>query len=161
MKSESPNPFEPPSAIPLDPTTAIPIETHQAQREQTLRVRYVVFMWVFGVLGFIGIPSCSIMFSFPGQYSFEWWDICVGHAVDGRIDWTIHIHLLIVLTFGVASVIASICLFRLPRLSDKIGAMAVIALVGMPPIISAIGWWWELFMEWIPSFSSGAARIPN
>ena len=161
MKLGSPNPYEPPSAIPLDPTIAIPFETHQAQREQTQRVRYVVFMWVFGVLGFIGIPRYSTRFSFPEQYSFEWWGICVGRAVDGRIDWTIHIHLLIVLTFGVASVIASICLFRLLRLFDKIGAMVVIALVGMPPIISAIGWWWKLFMEWILLFSSGAARIPN
>jgi hypothetical protein len=146
MKLESPNPFEPPSAIPLDPTTAIPIETH-AERQQILRVRYVVFMWVFGVLGGIGCPSYSAMFSNPPQYRLEWAGIHLGKATFGRIDWTIHIYLLILLTFGVASVFASICLFRLPRLFDKIGAVTVMALVGIHPIMCAIGWWWELFTE--------------
>jgi hypothetical protein len=145
MTSASPNPFEPPSSIPLNPTTAIPLESHQAEREQILRVRYVVSMWVFGVLGKIGLPSFSIMLTDPPKYTFSWFGIYVGHAELGQIDWTVHLHLLVDLVLGLASVISSICLFRLPRLFDKLGALATIALVGILPVLSSIGLWWELF----------------
>jgi len=140
-----PNPFEPPPSIPLDPTTAIPLESHQAEREQTLRVRYVVSMWVCGVLGIIGLPSCSGTFTDPPTYTFAWFDIYVGIAELGQIDWTVHLHLFVVFVLGLASVISSICLFRLPRLFDKLGALATIALVGILPVLSSIGLWWELF----------------
>ena len=145
MTSASPNPFEPPSSIPLDPTTAIPLESHQAEREQILRVRYVVSMWVCGVLGIIGLPSCSCTFTDPPTYSFAWFDIYVGIAEFGHIDWTVHLHLFVVFVLGLASVISSICLFRLPRLFDKLGALATIALVGILPVLDSIGLWWELF----------------
>jgi len=142
---EVPNPFEPPSSIPLDPTTAIPLESHQAEREQILRVRYVVSMWVFGVLGIISSPMVYVAFTSPPKYSFNWFGIYVGHAELGQIDWTVHLHLLVDLVLGLASVISSICLFRLPRLFDKLGALATIALVGILPVLSSIGLWWELF----------------
>ncbi len=142
---EVPNPFEPPSSIPLAPTTAIPLESHQAEREQILRVRYVVSMWVFGVLGKIGLPSFFIMLSDPPKYTFTWLGVYVGHAELGQIDWTVHLHLLVDLVLGLASVISSICLFRLPRLFDKLGALTTIALVGMLPVWSSIRLWWELF----------------
>ena len=145
MTSASPNPFEPPPSIPLDPTTAIPLESHQAEREQILRVRYVVSMWVCGVLGIIGLPSHSKMLSNPPKYTFDWSGICVGRAELGQIDWTVHLHLFVVFVLGLASVISSICLFRLPRLFDKLGALATIALVGILPVLSSIGLWWELF----------------
>lgn len=145
MTSTSPNPFEPPSSIPLDPTTAIPLESHQAEREQILRVRYIVSMWVCGILGIIGLPSYSKMLSTPPKYTFSWFGINVGHAELGQIDWTVHLHLSVVFALGVASVISSICLFRLPRLFDKLGALATIALVGILPVLSSIGLWWELF----------------
>ncbi|MFM2216702.1 MAG: hypothetical protein RL240_1020 [Planctomycetota bacterium] len=141
----SPNPFEPPPSIPLDPTTAIPLGSHQAEREQILRVRYVVSMWVFGVLGKIGLPSFSIMLTDPPTYIFSWFGIYVGRAELGQIDWTVHLHLLVDLVLGLASVISSICLFRLPRLFDKLGALTTIALVGMLPVWSSIRLWWELF----------------
>ena len=141
----SPNPFEPPSSIPLDPTTAIPLESHQAEREQILRVRYVVSMWVFGVLGIISSPMVYVAFTSPPKYSFNWFGIYVGHAELGQIDWTVHLHLLVGLVLGLASVISSICLFRLPRLFDKLGALTTIALVGILPVRSSIRMWWELF----------------
>ena len=141
----SPNPIEPPSSIPLDPTTAIPLESHQAEREQILRVRYVVSMWVCGVLGIICSPRYFVAFIDPPKYTFSWFDIYVGRAEFGHIDGTVHLHLLAVFVLGVASVISSICLFRLPRLFDKLGALTTIALVGILPVRSSIRLWWELF----------------
>ena len=145
MTSASPNPFEPPSSIPLDPTTAIPLESHQAEREQILRVRYVVSMWVCGVLGIIGLPSCSCTFTDPPTYTFAWFDIYVGIAEFGHIDWTVHLHLLVVFVLGMASVISSICLFRLPQRFDKLWALTAIAAVGMLPVLYPVACWWELF----------------
>ncbi|MFM2216703.1 MAG: hypothetical protein RL240_1021 [Planctomycetota bacterium] len=142
---EVPNPFEPPSSIPLDPTTAIPLESHQAEREQILRVRYVVSMWVCGVLGIICSPRYFVAFIDPPKYTFSWFDIYVGRAEFGHIDWTVHLHLLVVFVLGMASVISSICLFRLPQLFDKLWAITAIAAVGMLPVWYAVGWWWELF----------------
>ncbi len=145
MTSASPNPFEPPSSIPLDPTTTIPLESHQAEREQILRVRYIVSMWVCGVLGSIGIPSCSRRFTTPPKYTFSWFGINVGHAELGQIDWTVHLHLSVVFVLGVASVISSICLFRLPQRLNKLWALTAIAAFGMLPIWYAVACWWDLF----------------
>lgn len=121
---ESPNPFEPSSEFefePIQPTT-----------DHHLRIRYVVLMWACGAIGSISCPSTGMMFTYPPIYYTSW----------GSFDWSFNIILLFVFTLGVASVVFSVCLFMLPRMFDKLGALLAIALVGWPPIVYSTEFWW-------------------
>jgi|GEM_PF-1002596 len=137
MTSASPNPFEPPSSIPLDPTTAIPLESHQAEREQILRVRYVVSMWVCGFVGIASMPPFPLT-----PYRVQ---ILHGSA-SGR--WEFIMAWITPFVCGIASVATAVCLFRLSRISDKIGALAAIILVGFLPVFSAAYAWSVILFPW-------------
>jgi hypothetical protein len=67
--------------------------------------------------------------------------------------WNVHLAWIAPFACGLASIITAICLFRLPRISDKLGALAAIALVGFWPTMLAIYWWctfaWVAINDWI------------
>lgn len=124
---ESPNPFEPSSEFEFEP--------NQPTTDHHLRIRYMVLMWACGAIGSISCPTTSVMFTNPPIYHTYW----------GSFDWSFNIILLVVFTLGVASVVFSICLFMLPRMFDKLGALLAIALVGWPPIVYSTKFWWLFF----------------
>ena len=107
--------------------------THLSQSESTTperiwRIRFVVSMWVCGVVGIQCIPI------YP--YTPEFW-------VDQVSMPTALVHCAWIAPFccSVASVICSVCLFRLPRLMDKLGAVLCVLLVGFWPGYLALNWW--------------------
>jgi len=126
---EVPNPFEPPPAFPLEP--------NPTGQEQIQRVRYVVSMWVCGFVGIASMPYFSLapdrMYIFYGSESARLALIMAWIAP---------------FACGVASVVTAVCLFRLSRISDKIGALAAIILVGFLPVFSAVYAWSVILFPW-------------
>jgi len=126
---ESPNPFEPPPAFPLEP--------NPTGQEQIQRVRYVVSMWV---CGFVGI-ACMPYFSLAPDRKYIFY---------GSESERLALIMAWIAPFacGVASVVTAVCLFRLSRISDKIGALAAIILVGFLPVFSAAYAWSVILFPW-------------
>jgi hypothetical protein len=126
---ESPNPFEPPPAFPLEP--------NPTGQEQIQRVRYVVSMWVCGFVGIASMPPFPLapdrIQILYGSASIRWWFI---------MAW------ITPFVCGIASVATAVCLFRLPRISDKIGALAAIILVGFLPVFGAVYSWSVILFPW-------------
>ena len=126
---ESPNPFEPPPAFPLEP--------NPTEQEQIQRVRYVVSMWVCGFVGIASMPPFPLT-----PYRVQ---ILHGSA-SGR--WEFIMAWITPFVCGIASVATAVCLFRLSRISDKIGALAAIILVGFLPVFSAAYAWSVILFPW-------------
>jgi purine-cytosine permease-like protein len=127
--SSSPNPFEPPTEFPLEP--------NQPTAERILRIRFAVSTWVCGVMGIACMPYFSLApdrkYIFYGSESERLALIMAWIAP---------------FACGVASVVTAVCLFRLSRISDKIGALAAIILVGFLPVFSAVYAWSVILFPW-------------
>jgi len=129
MMSSSPNPFEPP--------TEFPLEQNQPTAERTLRIRFAVSTWVCGVMGIACMPKFPLtpdrMYILYGSESARW---------DWIMAW------IAPFACGVASVVTAVCLFRLSRIADKIGAIAAIILVGFLPVFGAVYSWIVILFPW-------------
>ena len=117
---QTPNPFE--------PTTQVNSESPKVNLETVKRVRFTVSMWVCGIFAIGTIPAVPLT---PSSLT----------NLSSQTLWNLHLAWITPFACGLASVITAICLFRLPRLSDKIGAVFALVLVGLWPTMLAIYWW--------------------
>ena len=115
------NPYE--SSAQNVPVTASPTP------EKIWRIGFAVSMWVCGVVAIQCIPV------------YPWTS---EHWADRTNLLSIGIHFAWLAPFfcSVASVICAICLFRLPRVMDKLGAVICISVVGVWPALGALNWWY-------------------
>ena len=99
--------------------------------EKTWRIRFAVSMWVCGVVAVQCIPIYPWT---PDYWADKFTAISLG----------IHVAWLAPFCCSIASLICALCLFRLPRVMDKIGALACIFIVGIWPALGALNWWYYL-----------------
>ena len=92
------------------------------------RIRFVVSMWVCGVVGIQCIPV------YP--WTPEHWATNAGAQSNG-----IHFAWIAPFCCSIASVVCAVCLCRLPKLMDRLGAITCIILVGWWPGYAALYWW--------------------
>jgi hypothetical protein len=130
MTNDAQNPYEPTASSQL----AMPTETP----ESVWRIRFVVSMWVCGVVGFQSIPV------------YPW---TPEHWIDTPNSRLVGIHFAWLGAFfcSVASIGTAIGLFRLSRWMDKLGAIVCILYVGAWPGLAAVYWWlyFALRSTWI------------
>lgn len=123
---QTPNPFE--------PTTQLQAESPPANLETVKRIRFTVSMWVCGIFATGTIPAVSLT---PSSWT----------NLSSQTLWNLHLAWITPFACGLASVITAICLFNLPRISDKIGAVFALVLVGLWPTMLAIYWWFTFAIK--------------
>ena len=123
---QTPNPFE--------PTTQLHSESAPANLETVKRIRFTVSMWVCGIIATGTIPAVSLT---PATLA----------ELSSQTLWNLHFAWITPFACGLASVITAICLFNLPRISDKIGAVFALVLVGLWPTMLAIYWWFTFAIK--------------
>ena len=113
---------------PYESTAAAELPTPSQTPERIWRIRFVVSMWVCGVVGIQCIPVYPLS---PESWAAE----------NGAVPIGIHLAWLGSFCCSIASVSTAVGLFRLPRFMDKIGAVFCILYVGFWPGLAALYWW--------------------
>ena len=113
---------------PYEPSTAPVLPLQAETPEHVWRIRFVVSMWVCGVIGIQSIPIYPLT---PDHWAATPHSQLIG----------IHFAWLGAFLCSVASVSTAIGLFRLSRWMDKLGALLCIFYVGAWPGLAALYWW--------------------
>ena len=119
---------------PYESTVESDIPPRSETPEKIWRIRFVVSMWVCGLVGIQCIPVYPI--------SPEYWA-----SKEGFVPIGIHFAWLGSFCCSIASVTTAIGLFRLPRWMDKIGAVICIMYVGWWPGFAALYWWFYFAVQ--------------
>jgi hypothetical protein len=94
-------------------------------------------MWICAIAGIVTMPTLPLI-----PYLVQILDGSATGQQDSISVW------IAPFACGIASAATAVCLFRLPRISDKIGALAAIILVGFLPVFSAVYAWSVILFPW-------------